>query len=151
MSLARKTFRPALVLAFGTGLLWLATAGGAAEETAKNSSAQVRQLLQERLEIAEEILEWRQTQYENGIADYDDILAAQNDLLRIKLELAQSSQERIEIYKRMIELAKQSVEHARLLVMTGRGSKVEALQGESQVLKFRIALAREQTAQNPNP
>lgn len=145
MSLARKTFRPALVLAFGTGLLWLATAGGATEETAKNSSDQVRQLLQERLAIAEKIVDLQSTLYQRQRVDFDDLLDARTDALRIKLELARSTEERVEIYKNMIDVAKKIAKYAHTKQEAGRASMVDVLEGESQVLKYRIALAREQT------
>lgn len=116
--------------------------GMAVPEDATNPPDQIKELLQERLVLAEEIENLFRMRYDMAETSLGELIHAKMAVLEVRLELAESSQERIEIHGKLVEQAEEYQAFVRQMVEARETAQIDLLQAEDRVLQRRIALER---------
>jgi outer membrane protein TolC len=116
-----------------------------------DKAAEIKKLLQERVETLQETVKVLTAQYRAGIGDIGRVLQAQRDLLRATIELSDKPQERITALGNLLKVAEVLVKTTEAMLKAGSAgsSKVDVLQARAFLLEAWIELLREELKAKP--
>ncbi len=119
-----------------------------AAENAKTAD-KIKDMLQERLNIAKIIQKTIKSQYEKGLVSYDVLHDAEAALLRAKLDLCQTKEERIKVYEDMVKEAEEWYSMAMTRHDAGyKITEVELLKTKDFLIECQIGLERAKKTQD---
>lgn len=122
-----------------------------AADTAKSAAkpaeepGDVEQLLKERLQVLQEIVDFQERAYRQGEAAFPSVLAAHEAVLSAKLELAKMPRDRIAILEGLLKSARELEKVTAELVKTREVPRVDYLKAVAQRLRVQADLARERS------
>jgi outer membrane protein TolC len=125
--------------------LLIAVASGLAATDSPSDSPEVKQLLQERLEILTTIYKARVEAHKSGVMSLDKVLEANAALLHAKLELCDTKEERLKVHAEIVELARQTVQVVEQLSNAAEAPQSELLSARLRLLEARIGWERAKT------
>jgi outer membrane protein TolC len=116
-----------------------------------DKAAEIKKLLQERVETLQETVKLLTAQYQAGIVDIGRVLQAQRDLLKATIEFSDMPQERITALRKFLKVAEVLAQTTEAMFKAGStgSSKVDVLQARAFLLEARIELLREELKAKP--
>lgn len=119
-----------------------ASFGGAQPEADKPEDA-IRDLMNEREQVLQKLVDVAKAQYEQGNASLDSVISAERELLDAKLDSATTRGERIAIRESQLKLAQLRERKVAKLVEFADGSPRDLMTAKANRLTAQIQLLRE--------
>lgn len=140
-----------LLISFNIGHVTFAAAADTPQITAKPqvpnaTESELRQLLLERKQILQNIVDTIEKQYKQGVTDLEQLRQAKINLLLADLDLAKTITERIKIRSQIVQLYKEAEDDIATRVAAGRATGLELEKAKVARLTAQIELVKEQLA-----
>lgn len=123
-----------------------APAAGEASAKQADTSAAIKDLLQQRLATVAEIHELVKKAYASGEAGVDQVHAARAELLTAQLDLAETNEERIKVHQEIVQQAEGWTKVVAQMANAAQATTIDVLKAKAQLLEARIALERAKAA-----
>ncbi|GEM_PF-4322850 len=137
-----------LMIAAAACSVWLAAASNAGSQQKADSKDKLKQLLQERVALAEKLHDLALIGYRGGDQKFSFAVVydAKAKLLAARLDLAETKEQRIKIYEDMVKDAADHEKAVLQLEKAGGRSRFDVLNAKVYHLERRIALERAKAA-----
>lgn len=131
------------VAVLGLSLVLVAVSVGAVQNAPEKNDPGIRDLMMQREQILQKLVEMAKSQYEQGIMSFDDVIAAERELLDAQLDAAATPAERIAIRESQLKLAERQEKMVARLVSQAAESPKDLMTAKANRLTAHIELLRE--------
>jgi outer membrane protein TolC len=129
-----------------TAVVW--TQQSDAGASADDETPVLKELLTQRRDTLQRLLELRSEQFRSGQGSYRDVQDVVNELIDAKLQLATDHTARINLLQEHVKSLRKFEEATESLVKVGQGSQADVLVAQAARLKAQIRLVQEESNDN---